>query len=230
MSPANCVRPAGRTEPSSQWGPPQRANTAVLPSAPTGGRIVRCSPHRPRFHAHGHVHRYARHPCRGTDRVSDSLCVALKPGPGTPVRCTRPFACTLLGGGVSERPKEHASKACVGVTSPWVQIPPPPPRGPDETRGLGLTKPPEGVPAGAFSGGFAVRGGFRVRDRCFSRWQRRSRSSCVSLTGTTERPPAGGRGLSWGGAGGFAVRWGYASTGGASARSGLPSASRSSKP
>ena len=30
-------------------------------------------------------------------------------------------------GGVSERPKEHASKACVGVTPPWVQIPPPPP-------------------------------------------------------------------------------------------------------
>ena len=32
-------------------------------------------------------------------------------------------------GGVSERPKEHASKACVGVTPPWVQIPPPPPHG-----------------------------------------------------------------------------------------------------
>jgi hypothetical protein len=28
---------------------------------------------------------------------------------------------------VSERPKEHASKACVGETQPWVQIPPPPP-------------------------------------------------------------------------------------------------------
>ena len=34
--------------------------------------------------------------------------------------------CTLFDGGVSERPKEHASKACVGVTPPWVQIPPPP--------------------------------------------------------------------------------------------------------
>jgi hypothetical protein len=33
---------------------------------------------------------------------------------------------TLLGGGVSERPKEHASKACEGATPPWVQIPPPP--------------------------------------------------------------------------------------------------------
>src|SRR5437660_12294927 len=47
----------------------------------------------------------------------------------------RPFAVsgrprrsgTLLGGGVSERPKEHASKACEGATPPWVQIPPPPP-------------------------------------------------------------------------------------------------------
>ena len=34
---------------------------------------------------------------------------------------------TLFGGGVSERPKEHASKACEGATPPWVQIPPPPP-------------------------------------------------------------------------------------------------------
>ena len=30
-------------------------------------------------------------------------------------------------GGVSERPKERASKARVGETQPWVQIPPPPP-------------------------------------------------------------------------------------------------------
>ncbi len=36
-----------------------------------------------------------------------------------------------MHGGVSERPKEHASKACVGETQPWVQIPPPPPS--DET-------------------------------------------------------------------------------------------------
>lgn len=34
-------------------------------------------------------------------------------------------------GSVSERPKEHASKACVGESPPWVQIPPlPPPEGP----------------------------------------------------------------------------------------------------
>ena len=33
---------------------------------------------------------------------------------------------SLPGGGVSERPKEHASKACVGASPPWVQIPPPP--------------------------------------------------------------------------------------------------------
>src|SRR4051812_44942021 len=32
----------------------------------------------------------------------------------------------LVDGGVSERPKEHASKACEGATPPWVQIPPPP--------------------------------------------------------------------------------------------------------
>src|SRR5256885_14235351 len=30
-------------------------------------------------------------------------------------------------GGVSERFKEHAWKACVGETQPWVQIPPSPP-------------------------------------------------------------------------------------------------------
>jgi hypothetical protein len=35
--------------------------------------------------------------------------------------------CNLCCGGVSERPKERASKARVGATSPWVQIPPPPP-------------------------------------------------------------------------------------------------------
>src|SRR3954462_6978193 len=34
---------------------------------------------------------------------------------------------SLVCGGVSERPKEHASKACEGATPPWVQIPPPPP-------------------------------------------------------------------------------------------------------
>lgn len=50
-------------------------------------------------------------------------------GPCTRViAAMRPEACNLLRGGVSERPKEHASKACVGATSPWVQIPPPPPR------------------------------------------------------------------------------------------------------
>ena len=33
----------------------------------------------------------------------------------------------LVGGGVSERPKEHASKACVGGSPPRVRIPAPPP-------------------------------------------------------------------------------------------------------
>src|SRR4029078_7840831 len=35
----------------------------------------------------------------------------------------------LPGGGVSERPKENASKAFVGASPPRVQIPPPPPIG-----------------------------------------------------------------------------------------------------
>src|SRR3954453_14259822 len=39
----------------------------------------------------------------------------------------RPAVARLAGGGVSERPKEHASKACDGASRPWVQIPPPPP-------------------------------------------------------------------------------------------------------
>ena len=39
---------------------------------------------------------------------------------------------TLVGGGVSERPKENASKAFVGASPPRVQIPPPPPRGFDK--------------------------------------------------------------------------------------------------
>ena len=42
----------------------------------------------------------------------------------------------VFPGGVSERPKEHASKACEGATPPWVQIPPPP------------QQRPGGVPAG----------------------------------------------------------------------------------
>ncbi len=36
-------------------------------------------------------------------------------------------ASTLVRGGVSERPKEHASKACVGASPPRVRIPAPPP-------------------------------------------------------------------------------------------------------
>ncbi len=37
------------------------------------------------------------------------------------------FCGIVISGGVSERPKERASKARVGETQPWVQIPPPPP-------------------------------------------------------------------------------------------------------
>ena len=39
-------------------------------------------------------------------------------------QCLLSYGCL---GGVSERPKERASKARVGETQPWVQIPPPPP-------------------------------------------------------------------------------------------------------
>src|SRR5450830_1523513 len=44
-------------------------------------------------------------------------------------------------GSVSERPKEHASKACVGESPPWVQIPPLPHWGLDETQAPRVTKP-----------------------------------------------------------------------------------------
>src|SRR5262245_7344681 len=56
-----------------------------------------------------------------------------------PPRRPRAWSGTLLDGGVSERPKEHASKACEGVTPPRVQIPPPPPlRKPSLSRAEGL--------------------------------------------------------------------------------------------
>ena len=38
-----------------------------------------------------------------------------------------PGSCKLFPGTVSERPKDHVSKTCVGATPPWVQIPPVPP-------------------------------------------------------------------------------------------------------
>src|SRR4051794_35236100 len=44
---------------------------------------------------------------------------------------------SLVCGGVSERPKEHASKACEGATPPWVQIPPPPPNATQDHGDLG---------------------------------------------------------------------------------------------
>ena len=71
--------------------------------------------------------RRARGDLLGADRR-----VVRRPTGGRPRRQTRvsdPSGCsgTLVRGGVSERPKEHASKACEGATPPWVQIPPPPP-------------------------------------------------------------------------------------------------------
>ncbi len=43
------------------------------------------------------------------------------------------FCGIVISGGVSERPKERASKARVGETQPWVQIPPPPPGDPHKS-------------------------------------------------------------------------------------------------
>jgi hypothetical protein len=39
-----------------------------------------------------------------------------------------PGSCNIDPGTVSERPKDHVSKTCVGATPPWVQIPPVPPQ------------------------------------------------------------------------------------------------------
>ena len=50
--------------------------------------------------------------------------------PGTAIITCLPFVLVCLGsshGEVSERFKEHAWKACVGETRPWVRIPPSPP-------------------------------------------------------------------------------------------------------
>ena len=70
--------------------------------------------------------------------------------------------------------------------------------GPDETLALEVTRPPQGVPAGTCSGGFAVRGGLRGHDRstagdgaarCRFRFRRRGRP-------VARWPGVGGRGLS----------------------------------
>ena len=55
----------------------------------------------------------------------------------------------LAPGGVSERPKEHTSKACVGESPPWVQIPPPPP---DLSTKSGLARRPGQSAPGGVSG------------------------------------------------------------------------------
>ena len=55
------------------------------------------------------------------------------------------------GGGVSERPKENASKAFVGASPPWVQIPPPPPAGFDTCEAQsGQGCPGTGAPSSHF--------------------------------------------------------------------------------
>ena len=77
------------------------------------------------------------------------------------------WGATLVGGGVSERPKEHASKACVGATPPWVRIPPPPRGVSGESRGPELVKllvPWLGWGVSPFRGAYAL-----ARDRASSR-------------------------------------------------------------
>src|ERR1700748_652895 len=71
---------------------------------------------------------------------------------------------TLAHGGVSERSKEHASKACEGATPPWVQIPPPPPNRRSLT--CGFTLPTRSKrPVGHRSG----HGMFVILDDCADR-------------------------------------------------------------
>src|SRR5688500_18190166 len=70
------------------------------------------------------------------------MCVlmpAILPG-GMPPRGEPRGSGTLLGGGVSEWPKEHASKACEGASPPRVQIPPPPPSSRANARRLGVSR------------------------------------------------------------------------------------------
>ena len=74
--------------------------------------------------------RRATHRVEVVGGVREQECAALLPASSpaaAPISSQPVGSGSLSGGGVSERPKEHASKACVGVTPPWVQIPPPPP-------------------------------------------------------------------------------------------------------
>ena len=82
-----------------------------------------------------------------------------------------PASGSLSGGGVSERPKEHASKACVGATPPWVQIPPPPPGATEQDPWLETNVPatPSRGPISGSRGGVVA---YRVADRVPDRSQR----------------------------------------------------------
>jgi hypothetical protein len=62
----------------------------------------------------------------GVGRALQVTACGGRPGPG----CHHgpPGSCKLFPGTVSERPKDHVSKTCVGATPPWVQIPPVPPQ------------------------------------------------------------------------------------------------------
>ena len=75
---------------------------------------------------------------------------------------------------MSERPKEHASKACVGASQPWVQIPPPPP-GQPATAATPSGGPVRGVPPGGVA---ALRAGL---------WQQRTTSVPTLMAGAGDR-------------------------------------------
>ena len=117
--------------------------------------------------------RWRRHPARST-RPGE-----IDQSPAVSISDARRASGTLSGGGVSERPKEHASKACEGSRPPWVQIPPPPP----------TTTPPAACDRG----------------RCRWRWQGGAGSRCrVPRRRSGDRdggvPPARGdavRGRPW---------------------------------
>ena len=62
---------------------------------------------------------------RGPRRVQEARVGT----PATPISDMAAGCTKLSPGTVSERPKDHVSKTCVGETPPWVQIPPVPPEG-----------------------------------------------------------------------------------------------------
>ena len=87
----------------------------------------------------------------------------------------------LAGGDVSERPKEHASKACVGESPPWVQIPPSPPQKTPRHEGFSCM------------GGRPVRSLPRVHPACAASTRRQH----APPPGAPSAPAPPGLGLKW---------------------------------